>query len=67
MGTMVVVPNTREKHDQVRQTAIKNGCSPRWYDGICGWAWHCGCDDLTHACDSQCSMITLESAKNKLP
>lgn len=37
------------------------GCRPIWYDGIYGWAFHCGCSDLKHACDQQCSMITEES------
>lgn len=43
--------------------AETNGCKPFWHDGIFGWAYHCGCQDGTHYCDQQCSMISVESAK----
>lgn len=51
--------------EQIRIEAIKNGCKPLWYDGILGWAWHCDCQDNLHCCDSQCSVISEESAKRK--
>jgi hypothetical protein len=50
-----------DKKEALRQKAVEAGCKPFWWDGIFGWAWHCGCDDLAHACDSQCSMITEKS------
>ena len=37
--------------------ARRAGCRPQWYDGIIGWAWHCGCKDRRHAYDSQCSVL----------
>ena len=49
----------------VYKTAKKNGCKPKWYDGICGPAWHCTCRQGTHYCDSQCSMIDVESSRRK--
>ena len=51
--------------ESIYKTAKKNGCKPFWHDGIFGWAWHCSCTDLSHACDSQCSMIDSKSAKRK--
>lgn len=50
---------------KVYKQAIKNGCTPFWHDGIFGWSWHCGCANLTHACDQQCSMIDLKSSTKK--
>ena len=41
--------------DEVFTMAVAAGCQPVWYDGICGPAWHCDCEDLAHAYDSQCS------------
>lgn len=52
-------------HDEIHATATANGCKPRWYDGIFGWAWHCTCKDMTHACDQQCSMIDPKSARRR--
>jgi hypothetical protein len=37
--------------------AKEAGCSPIWRNGMLGWAWHCGCEDLKHAADQQCSVI----------
>jgi len=51
------------KVQQVYSDAVSNGCTPFWHDGIFGWAWHCGCPDLIHACDQQCSMIDSASSK----
>lgn len=61
MCTIVSMPATQNAHDKLYRAAIKAGCKPFWHDGICGPAWHCGCDDLAHACDQQCSMITRGS------
>lgn len=47
--------------EQIHAAALKAGCRPLWWDGIFGPAWHCGCADLKHAGDSQCSMITEAS------
>ena len=47
--------------DNIFIKAVEVGCNPKWYNGIFGWAWHCGCSDFRHACDQQCSMITIES------
>lgn len=49
--------------DEVFMAACAAGCEPYWYDGIFGPAWHCGCVDLKHALDQQCSMVTLESIR----
>jgi hypothetical protein len=50
-------------HDKIFELAVANGCKPFWWDGIFGHAWHCGCDDDIHFCDSQCSMVTEKSAQ----
>jgi hypothetical protein len=63
MSTTVTMPATRKGHDNLYRAAIKAGCKPFWHDGICGPAWHCGCVDLAHICDQQCSMITMDSLK----
>ena len=44
------------KHEKVYLKAIKNKCKPKWYDGILGWAWHCGCSK-EHYVDQQCSAL----------
>lgn len=49
--------------DKLYKAAVKAGCTPFWYDGIFGWAWHCGCG--LHHSDSQCSMITFASLKRR--
>jgi hypothetical protein len=49
--------------EKIRALAVENGCQPFWYDGMFGWAWHCGCDDNLHCCDQQCSVIDARSAK----
>lgn len=51
---------TVEDHKIIAR-AQEVGCIPKWYDGIFGWSWHCGCIDHRHACDQQCSMLTLKS------
>lgn len=50
-------------YEPIRVLAVSNGCKPKWYDGIMGWAWHCTCEDKTHYCDQQCSAISLTSAE----
>lgn len=54
--------NSQNYPDHIFMLAVENGCQPFWWDGIYGWAWHCNCPDLRHACDQQCSMITTKSA-----
>lgn len=49
-------------HERIRITASAHGCRPFWYDGMIGWGWHCGCKNLRHACNQQCSAITVKSA-----
>jgi len=46
-----------KKDDKAYKAAVAIGCKPEWLDGIVGWAWHCGCGDLRHAYDSQCSVL----------
>lgn len=43
--------------------AINNGCSPIYsvYYGL----FCCGCNDVLHACDQQCSVIDNESARRR--
>ena len=55
--------NGEKLRDEIYMIAVANGCSPFWYDGMLGPTWHCGCEDNTHACDQQCSAITLGSAR----
>lgn len=60
----------RGDKERVRALAVAAGCRPTWHDGILGWAWHCGCADLAHAADQQCSAITeasLRRGKGKAP
>ena len=45
--------------------SLKVGCNAKWYDGIFGWAWHCGCDDGKHMSDQQCSILTMESLERE--
>ena len=52
-----------EANDRLYHAAIKAGCKPLWCDGIAGWSRHCGCANLRHACDYQCSAITRQSLK----
>ena len=57
---------TREQHAEVYKKAVKAGCKPFWYDGIVGWAWHCGCDqdkEKTHYVDQQCSVVKFYRTK----
>jgi hypothetical protein len=51
---------TRER---IRRIAISNGCKPQWYEYYSSYV--CTCEHGTHYCDSQCSAITLESAKRR--
>lgn len=56
------------KPSKVADVAARNGCTPKWYDGIFGWQWHCGCPNdggVDHRGDQQCSVITTDSAKRK--
>jgi hypothetical protein len=53
-------------NDVIFMRAVELGCNPQWLDGLFGWTWHCGCPDLRHACDSQCSMIMAHSLERKL-
>lgn len=55
---MIEVPTLNFR---VVRTAIKNGCEPQ-YSKFYG-TFVCGCSDLRHACDSQCSAISAESSK----
>jgi hypothetical protein len=50
---------TQTKDDEAFEKAIAAGCTPRWYDGIIGWAWHCDCPGSgdEHCIDQQCSMV----------
>ncbi len=50
------------RYDAAYKAAVACGCSPKWYDGIFGWTWHCSCEDNRHGCDQQCSTITTKSA-----
>jgi hypothetical protein len=38
--------------------AVEDGCTPKWHDGIHGWAWHCKCPDNKHGMDQQCSVVS---------
>jgi len=54
-------------NDELFLIAVVAGCTPRWFDGIFGWRWHCGCDgEPNHCSDQQCSMITVDSIKQYL-
>jgi hypothetical protein len=46
-------------HEKAYSKAVKNGCTPRWYNGIVGWAWHCDCpgENSSHFADQQCSAV----------
>lgn len=46
-----------DRNDKAFEKAVAAGCRPVWYDGMLGPRWHCGCDDLDHACDQQCSVV----------
>jgi hypothetical protein len=48
-----------EKDKAAFDKALAAGCTPRWYNGILGWAWHCSCpgDDDSHYIDQQCSVV----------
>ena len=54
-----------EIHGKIFLEATLNGCSPVWHDGIFGWAWHCDCEDEAHFMDSQCSAISVASARRQ--
>jgi len=56
----------KKQHKQAHDKAVKAGCTPRWYDGILGWAWHCKCPggDDSHFIDSQCSVVKWYKNKN---
>ena len=49
--------------EQVKDEAVRNGCTPKWWPHY--EAYVCMCDDELHAGDSQCSIITAESAKRR--
>jgi len=50
---------TEYEHDRAKRLAIEHGCTPKWCNGILGYAWHCGCpgDDDSHFIDQQCSVV----------
>lgn len=52
-------------NDTAARVAEAHGCSPFWCEAY--KAFCCGCDDLRHACDQQCSVITNESALRQAP
>ncbi len=52
-------------NDQIFRLAKRNGCQPFWFYGVFGPSWHCGCDDVRHVMDQQCSAITEKSAKKR--
>lgn len=55
---------TYKTHNSIAANmARKNGCTPEWSDSM--RAYVCGCEDLRHACDQQCSVITIKSAHPK--
>ena len=54
---MTLTAEQVKQHDKIFQRAVKAGCKPTWYDGILGWAWHCGCEDGAHYIDQQCSAL----------
>ena len=51
---------------ELYQEAVSAGCTPKWYDGMFGPAWHCGCPKKDHACDSQCSALTFYSVQQEV-
>lgn len=52
--------------DELFDLSRKAGCKAHWHDGIVGWAWHCGCTDVRHAHDQQCSVITAKSLRREM-
>lgn len=52
-----------ELNRQIHALALASGCKAKWCNGIFGYAWHCMCPGDDHACDEQCSDITLKSAQ----
>lgn len=53
------------ENKKIYKKAMSVGCNPLWYDGMFGWAWHCGCEDHKHSCDQQCSMLTMNSLERE--
>ncbi len=64
---MITIKDKKATNDQLFEMAVAAGCKPEWFDGIFGWRWHCGCEDMAHFCDSQCSMITVDSLLHPNP
>ncbi len=52
-----------QRNGTLYDTAVANGCTPIWADGILGLAWHCGCPDNLPNCDQQCSAISTASSQ----
>jgi len=52
-----------EINQQIVALARASGCKAKWCDCIFGYAWHCMCPGDDHACDEQCSDITMKSAQ----
>jgi hypothetical protein len=58
----VVLPATEENAEKAAASARKDGCKPKWsdyYECFC-----CTCPGLDHSVDSQCSAISLASARH---
>jgi hypothetical protein len=69
----------QKHHQRAYALAKKAGCTPRWYDGILGWAWHCNCPsertylpgqimvpakgNEDHFLDQQCSVVKWYKTK----
>ena len=48
---------------RIAKIARDNGCRPLWWPPY--GAYCCGCDDLLHAGDQQCSIISEKSARKR--
>jgi hypothetical protein len=63
MKLLSAVKNPTDRDEQLAATARAHGCTPKWYDGMFGWRYHCGCKDHLHCSDQQCYVISAESAE----
>lgn len=61
----ITIVDKKATNERLFELAVAAGCTPVWFDGIFGWRWHCGCENETHFCDSQCSMITIDSLRRR--
>jgi len=57
---MMSIAFYERRNHEAAQIALAHGCHPKWSDSMD--AYCCGCENLEHACDQQCSVITNESA-----